>query len=71
MFIEIVQTKESMSIKFQNYLDHDAVDFWDHMVTADETSTPQERKKDLKTQLENYRCHVQLPKTVFQVTKKT
>ena len=63
--------KESMCVKMENYLEEDAIDFWDNLVTADETSTVAERKKDLRTQLENYRVHIELPKTVFQVTKKT
>ena len=59
-----------MSIKFQNFLDEDAIEFWDNLVTADESSTSAERRKDLKVQLENYRCHVELPKTarVFTFT---
>lgn len=63
--------KESMWIKFKTFLEEDAVFFWEHLVSASDSYTLKEMKKQLKDELINYKVMVELPKTVFQQTKRT
>ena len=63
--------KESMWHKFKTFLEEDAVFFWEHMVSVNPHSSSKEVRKQLKDELVNYKVMVELPKTVFQQTKRT
>ena len=63
--------KESMWHKFKTFLEEDAVFVWDKLVTVNPKFSPKEMLKQLKEELNQYKVMIELPKTVFQLTKRT
>jgi hypothetical protein len=63
--------KEAMWIKLRTFLEEDAVCFWDKLVSVNPAKTPRTMKKELKVELTQYKVMTELPKTVFQQTKRT
>ena len=63
--------KEAMWIKLRTFLEEDAVCFWDNLVTMNQDKTPREMRKELQEELNQYKVMTELPKTVFQKTKRT
>lgn len=63
--------KESMWIKLKTYIDEDAIFFWDSLVTVNANKTVEAMKKELIDELDQYKVITELPKTLFQETKRT
>ena len=63
--------KESMWHKFKTFLEEDAVFVWDQLVTVNPKFNAKQMTKQLKEELNNYKVMIELPKTVFQQTKRT
>jgi len=63
--------KEAMWIKLRTFLEEDAVCFWDHLVTVNPEKNPKQMRKELRDELNQYKVMTELPKTVFQETKRT
>jgi hypothetical protein len=61
--------KESMWRKFRTFLEEDAVFVWQDMVSVQ--YTVREILKQMKEELQNYKVITELPKTIFQQTKRT
>lgn len=63
--------KESMWHKFKTFLEEDAVYIWEDLVTVNQHYNSKEMLKQLREELNNYKVMIELPKTVFQETKRT
>jgi hypothetical protein len=63
--------KESMWHKFKTFLEEDAVYVWDELVTMNPKFKPKQMLKQLKDELNQYKVLIELPKTIFQETKRT
>ena len=63
--------KESMWHKFKTFLEEDAVFVWEEIVSVNSNYTSKEMLKQLREELNNYKVMIELPKTVFQETKRT
>jgi len=63
--------KESMWQKFKTFLEEDAVFIWNDLVTVNPKFNAKQMLKQLKEELNQYKVMIELPKTVFQLTKRT
>ena len=63
--------KESMWHKFKTFLEEDAVCVWEDMISVNPNTKPKDMLKQLREELNNYKVMIELPKTVFQETKRT
>lgn len=63
--------KEAMWIKLRTFLEEDAICFWEKMVTINPDKSPVQMRIELRDELNQYKVMTELPKTVFQQTKRT
>ena len=55
----------------RTFLEEDAVCFWDNLVTVNPEKNSKQMRKELRDELNQYKVMTELPKTVFQETKRT
>ena len=63
--------KESMWHKLKTFFEEDAVVIWKHIIVVNPKYTVKTMLKQLKEELNNYKVLTELPKTVYQQTKRT